>query len=145
MRHSTLRAIATVRTFAHWQRRPGLLAKAARKVIRLRHMWWSWVSGTDIALGARIGERLDLPHANGVVIHQDAVVGDDCMIMQQVTLGQLSRRGAPILEEGVYVGAGAKVLGSIRIGARAQIGANAVVLKDVPAGATAVGIPARIV
>lgn len=65
--------------------------------------------------------------------------------MQQVTLGQLAKGGAPVVERGAYLGAGAKVLGSVRIGAGARIGANAVVLTDIPPNCTAVGIPARIV
>jgi len=86
-----------------------------------------------------------LPHPNGVVMHRDAVIGVNCMIMQQVTIGQLAEGGAPRLGDGVYVGAGAKVLGEITIGDGASIGANAVVLSDVPPGCTAVGIPARVV
>jgi serine O-acetyltransferase len=85
-----------------------------------------------------------LPHPNGVVIHPDAEIGPNCLLFQQVTLGS-SPEGAPKLGGNVVVGAGAKLLGAIRIGENARIGANAVVLRDVPAGATAVGVPAHIV
>ena len=81
----------------------------------------------------------------GIVIHPDAVVEDDCLIMQQVTLGQTAGPGAPRICRGAYIGAGAKVLGPVTVGEGARIGANAVVLADVPAHATAVGIPARVV
>jgi serine O-acetyltransferase len=79
-----------------------------------------------------------------VVIHPDSVIGINCMIMQQVTLA-VGPNGAPHLGAHVDVGAGAKILGGVRIGTDAQIGANAVVLTDVPDGATAVGVPARII
>jgi serine O-acetyltransferase len=86
-----------------------------------------------------------LTHPNGVVIFPEAVVGPNCIIFQQVTIGVGGRKpGAPILGGHVDVGAGAKVLGGVRIGDHAVIGANAVVLDDVPEGATAVGIPAKV-
>ncbi len=86
-----------------------------------------------------------LPHPNGVVIHPGAVVGPNCLLFQQVTLGTGGDKpGVPCLAGHVDVGAGAKILGGVRIGEHALIGANAVVLCDVPAGATAVGVPARV-
>ncbi len=82
----------------------------------------------------------------GIVIHKDAVVGSNVHIDQGVTIGGNAKEvGVPTIGDGVYVGAGAKILGPIHIGKGAKIGANAVVLCDVPEGATAVGIPARIV
>lgn len=101
----------------------------------------------DIHPAATIGRRLFIDHAMGVVIGETAVIGDDVTIYQQVTLGgvELTKvKRHPTLEDGVVVGAGAKVLGNITIGKNAKIGANSVVVKDVPAGSTAVGIPARI-
>lgn len=114
-----------------------------RKMFRLRHRFWSMVTGTDIGLGARLGQGLGLPHANGVVIHEDTVIGDNCMIMQQVTIGIIEAH-PPTIGSNVYIGAGAKVLGNIRLGDRARIGANAVVLHDVPEDHTAAGVPATI-
>jgi serine O-acetyltransferase len=102
------------------------------------------VTGSDIDPNATIGRGLSLPHPTGVVVHRDAVIGDNCMIMQQVTIGQLAESFAPRIGNGVYIGAGAKVLGGVVIGDRARIGANAVVLCDVPADHVAVGVPARI-
>ena len=86
-----------------------------------------------------------LPHPNGVVIHEDAVIGDDCMIMQQVTIGMIGTGQVPRIGNGVYIGAGAKIIGKVEVGDGARIGANAVVVDDVPAGCTAVGVRARVI
>lgn len=106
-----------------------------------------WLTGIEIHPGATIGRRVFIDHGMGVVIGETAVIGDDCTLYHGVTLGGTSwNKGKrhPTLEAGVVIGAGAKVLGPIVIGASAKIGSNAVVVKDVPRGATAVGIPARI-
>src|SRR5262245_29320016 len=111
----------------------------------LAKRWWSVISGADVPLSASIGPGLWLPHPNGVVVHPSTIIGANCTLMQQVTLGLGGRvPGAPILEDGVLVGAGAKIIGGVRIGVNARIGANAVVTCDVPAGYSAVGVPARI-
>jgi serine O-acetyltransferase len=110
----------------------------------LRHRFWSVVTGADIPLNSRIAGRLELPHPNGIVIHPDSGIGPNCMIFQQATLA-VGSDGAPRLGGNVLVGSGAKLLGGIRIGDNAQVGANAVVLHDVPLGATAVGVPARLI
>ncbi len=106
-------------------------------------------TGIEIHPGASIGQRVFIDHGFGVVIGETAVVGDDCTIYQGVTLGGTSlAKGAkrhPTLEAGVIVGAGAKVLGAFTVGAGAKIGSNSVVVKPVPAGATAVGNPAHLV
>jgi serine O-acetyltransferase len=109
------------------------------------HRFWSAVCAADIPLGARVGGGLILPHPAGVVVHPEAIVGPNCLLFQGVTIGYGPKPGLPCLEGHVDVGAGAKILGGVRIGAHAKIGANAVVLEDVPSGATAVGIPARVV
>lgn len=106
-----------------------------------------WLTGIEIHPGATIGRRVFIDHGMGVVIGETAIIGDDCTLYHGVTLGGTSwNKGKrhPTLENGVVIGAGAKVLGPITIGAGAKIGSNAVVVKDVPANATAVGIPARI-
>lgn len=108
-----------------------------------------FLTGIEIHPGAVIGRRVFIDHGMGVVIGETAEIGDDCTIYQAVTLGGTSLyRGAkrhPTLGKGVVVGAGAKVLGGFSVGDGARIGSNAVVVKPVPAGATAVGNPARIV
>jgi serine O-acetyltransferase len=106
------------------------------------------LTGVEIHPGAQIGSRLFIDHATGVVIGETAVVGDDVTLYQGVTLGGTSlHKGKrhPTLEDGVIVGSGAQVLGPITVGAGARIGANAVVLSDVPRGVTMVGIPARMI
>lgn len=87
------------------------------------------------------GRRVTLPHPYGIIIHSRTVLGDGVVIMQQVTLGGRvpGVNEAPVIEDGVYIGAGARVLGGVHVGRGAVIGANAVVTRDVPAGATVVG------
>jgi len=106
-----------------------------------------WFTGIEIHPGATIGRRVFIDHGMGVVIGETAIIGNDCTLYHGVTLGGTSwNKGKrhPTLESGVVIGAGAKILGPITIGEGAKIGSNAVVVKDVPANATAVGIPARI-
>ena len=107
-----------------------------------------WLTGIEIHPGARIGRRFFIDHGMGVVIGETAEIGDDCTLYHGVTLGGTSwakGKRHPTLADQVVVGAGAKILGPITIGTAARVGSNAVVVKDVPPGATAVGIPARII
>ena len=123
-----------------WQARLYWLARFMSHIGR-------FFTGIEIHPGATIGHRVFIDHGMGVVVGETAVIGDDCTLYHGVTLGGTSwNKGKrhPTLENGVVIGAGAKVLGPITIGAGAKIGSNAVVVKDVPANATAVGIPARI-
>ncbi len=128
---------------AHVMWRAGLLWLA-----RTVSLFARWGTGIEIHPGATIGRRFFIDHGMGVVIGETAEIGDDCTIYHGVTLGGTSwEKGKrhPTLGNNVVIGAGAKVLGPIKIGNNARIGSNAVVLKDVPEGATAVGIPAHIV
>jgi serine O-acetyltransferase len=107
-----------------------------------------WLTGIEIHPGARIGRRFFIDHGMGVVIGQTAEIGDDVTLYHGVTLGGTTwnqGKRHPTLADGVVVGTGAKILGPIHIGKGAKIGSNAVVVKDVPAGCTAVGVPAHIV
>ena len=107
-----------------------------------------WLTGIEIHPGAEIGDRLFIDHGTGVVIGETAVVGNDVTLYQGVTLGGTSlHKGKrhPTLEDGVIVGSGAQVLGPLTVGSAARIGANAVVLSDVPHGMTMVGIPAKAI
>jgi serine O-acetyltransferase len=140
---------------------PGLHAIYIHKLARwfwLNNLRWlgrltsqlgRWLTGIEIHPGAKIGCCVFIDHGMGVVIGETAEVGDGCTIYQGVTLGGTSLyRGTkrhPTLGSGVVVGAGAKVLGGFTVGDGARIGSNAVVVKEVPAGATVVGIPGRIV
>jgi len=137
---------------------PGLHAllvhRLARRLWRWNLKWLArfvshlgrWLTGIEIHPGAQIGRRVFIDHGMGVVIGETAEIGDDSTLYHGVTLGGTSwNKGKrhPTLGKGVVVGAGAKILGPIFIGDGAKVGSNAVVVKDVPAGATAVGIPAR--
>ena len=118
----------------------GLLRQCFTKYYVLQHRFWSAVTGADIPLNCRIQGGLQIPHPNGIVIHPEAVIGPNCLILQQVTIVS----GA-IIGGQVDIGSGAKIIRGVSIGNHAKIGANAVVLRDVPAYASAVGIPARVV
>jgi serine O-acetyltransferase len=107
-----------------------------------------WLTGIEIHPGASIGRRFFIDHGMGVVIGETAEIGDDVTLYHGVTLGGTTwNKGKrhPTLGRGVVVGAGAKILGPIHVGEDAKVGSNAVVVRDVPSGATAIGIPARIV
>lgn len=129
---------------AHWCWNHGFkwLGRAISQLSR-------WLTGIEIHPGAKVGERVFFDHAMGVVVGETAEIGDGCTIYQGVTLGGTSlykgEKRHPTLGRDVVVSAGAKVLGGFTVGDGAKIGSNAVVIKPVPAGATAVGIPARII
>ncbi len=130
--------------------------RVAHFFYKKRRFFWSrfvsqvgrFLTGIEIHPGAQIGKNLFIDHGMGVVIGETAVVGDNCTIYHQVTLGGTGKEKGkrhPTLGDGVLVSTGAKVLGPITIGNGAKIGANAVVLADVPENATAVGIPAKVI
>ena len=123
-----------------------LWVRRARFVARMGSQLTLWLTGIEIPPGATIGRRVFIAHGMGVVIGETAEIGDDVMLYHGVTLGGRQREGGkrhPTIGDGVAVGAGAKVLGPITIGARSVIGANAVVTKDAPADSILVGIPAK--
>jgi len=130
-----------------WRWRWRLLARILSNVARL-------FTGIEIHPAAKIGKGFFIDHGNGVVIGETAEIGDDVTLYHDVTLGgiapavdsgaQVNTKRHPTLRDGVIIGSGAQVLGPIVVGECARVGANAVVLKDVPAGATVVGIPARV-
>jgi serine O-acetyltransferase len=134
-----------LRAIRRYQAARGPFAPLVRRYWVLQHRFWSVVTQADIPLDTVIGGGLKLPHPNGIVIHPDTRIGPNCLIFQQVTLGTRPEQPvAPRIGGHVDIGAGARILGNVTIGDHARIGANAVVLCDIPAGATAVGIPARI-
>jgi len=133
-----------------WHRAvPNRLWKAGlRWLARWLAHWGRFFTGIEIHPGATIGRRVFIDHGMGVVIGETAEIGDDCTLYHGVTLGGTSwnqGKRHPTLGRGVVIGTGAKILGPILVGDGAKIGSNAVVVRDIPPGATAVGIPARIV
>ena len=126
----------------------GLWNMGLKWIARLLSTLARWITGIEIHPGAKIGQRVFFDHGLGIVIGETTEIGDDCTIYQGVTLGGTSLykgvKRHPTLGKGVVVSAGAKVLGGFMVGDGARIGSNAVVLKEIPAGATAVGIPARV-
>ena len=124
-----------------------LYEKGFRFIPRLISAIGQFLTMVDIHPGAKIGRGVFIDHAVGVVIGETAIVGDNVLIYQQVTLGGVSLshgKRHPTIEDNVIIGAGAKVLGNITIGKDSKIGANSVVIKDVPPSSTAVGVPARV-
>ena len=128
---------------AHW-----LYQKNCRFLARLVSQWSRFWTGIEIHPGARIGKRLVIDHGMGIVIGETAEIGDDCLIYHGVTLGGTGKdqgKRHPTIGNNVLISAGAKVLGPFRVGDNARIASNAVVLREVPEDATAVGIPAQVV
>lgn len=128
---------------AHW-----LYCRHRKFLARLVSQWSRFWTGIEIHPGARIGRRLVIDHGMGIVIGETAEVGDDCLLYHGVTLGGTGKdqgKRHPTIGNNVLISCGAKVLGPFRVGDNARIAANAVVLSEVPADATAVGIPAQIV
>ena len=132
-----------IQKLAHW-----FWVRGLRWLGRFTSHLGRFLTGIEIHPGATLGKRLFIDHGMGVVIGETAEIGDDVTLYHGVTLGGTTwNKGKrhPTLQNGVVVGAGAKILGPIVVGAGAKVGSNAVVVKDVPPGATVVGIPGRIV
>ena len=128
---------------ANWEYRHGL-----RFLARLTSQWARRRTGIEIHPGATIGERLVIDHGMGIVIGETTIIGDDCLIYQGVTLGGTGKETGkrhPTIGNHVMIGAGAKVLGSFKVGDNSRIASNSVVLKEIPPNSTAVGVPARVV
>ena len=136
--------LRAMRLYQRHKASKGPVGALLRSYGKMAHAFWSIISASDINRNTQISAKARFPHLTGVVVHKGSVIEEDGQIMQQVTIGQLAGTGAPVLRKGCYIGTGAKVLGEITIGEYARVGANAVVLQDVPAGCTAVGIPAKV-
>ena len=127
------------------RRKPGILRKLQLKLYWLLSRIVETATGITLPLEAKIGPGLRIYHFGNIVIHSEAVIGSNCTLRHGVTIGNRVPDGpAPVIEDRVEFGAYAQVLGNVHIGRDAKIGAMTVVLCDVPAGATAVGVPARI-
>ncbi|HEX4131712.1 MAG TPA: serine O-acetyltransferase [Pirellulales bacterium] len=143
------RAVAVYR-FGVWRMRlrPKWLRAPFSMLYRFLYRRVRNLYGIELPYSAKLGRRVIIEHQSCIVIHGDCMIGDDCIIRQGCTLGNRTLDApfdAPMLGRRVNVGAGAKILGAVTIGDDVNIGANAVVLSDIPSGATAVGIPARLV
>ncbi len=132
--------LKSIRKYQKWQAYGGTIGRFFQIGNVLQYRFWSIVTGAEIPLNCNIQGGLLLPHPNGIVIHPEASIGPNCLVFQQVTIV-----GGVKIGGHVDIGAGAKIIRPVSIGDHAKIGANAVVLCDVPAGATAVGIPAKII
>ncbi len=140
----------------YWKMREEVVNPRSKKCMLLR-LWYLFrikrsdafnnaSMGTNLNSGAYFASKPHLPHhLNGIIISHYARIGKNCTIHQQVTIAQDENNKAAVIGDNVLIGAGAKILGNVTIGDNAKIGANAVVVKDVPANATAVGVPARII
>lgn len=137
--------LASIRRYQRAQHYVQLFAWIVKVCAVSQHRFWSIVTGADIPINTQIGGGLLIPHPNGIVIHPGVTIGPNCLILQQVTLGSNEAGDLPMIGGHVDIGAGAKLIGKVSIGNHAKIGANAVVLIDVPAYATAVGVPAKII
>lgn len=135
--------------FGRWRYRirPAWLRKPFSLLYKIMRTANQMVTGIELPCETLVGRRLRIEHFGGIIVSGDTVIGDDVVLRHGVTLGlrRTNQRGAPRIGNRVDIGAGAKILGPVGIGDDAVIGANAVVLDDVPAGALAVGIPARII
>src|SRR5262249_43128373 len=129
------RLLRAIRGYQRGKARGGLLGWLSCKYHLVQHRFWGVVSGAEIPINSTIGGGLMIPHPNGIVIHPEARIGVNCIIFQQVTIGGEGGTEVPAVGGAVLLGAGAKVLGGVVIGDRARVGANAVVLRDVPVAA----------
>lgn len=140
--------VMAVYRFGRWRygARPALLRRPLSLLYKCLKIAVQITTGVDLPCEARVGRRLVIEHFGGIVVSGDSVIGDDVTLRHGVTLGlrRTGVAGAPVIGNGVDIGAGAKILGPVHVGHGAVIGANAVVLCDVPPGALAVGVPARI-
>lgn len=136
--------LRSIRQYQKYTTSSNGLLRLLSKIEVIKYRFWSVITGADIPLNVQIGGGLLLPHPNGIVIHPDAIIGANCLIFQQVTIGNRSKGTPPVIGGHVDIGAGAKILGNIRVGNHTVIGANAVVINDVPDNHSAAGVPAVI-
>ena len=138
--------LASIRAYQHCKKKNNLLALICAKFSVLSYRFWSIATGAEVPINGKVGGGLLIPHPSGIVIHPGSHIGVNCLIHQQVTIGV--NRGSnktPVIGGHVDIGAGAKIIGDIKIGDHALIGANAVVVKDVEPYAIVAGIPAKVI
>lgn len=130
--------LRAIRRYQKAKARGGLLGWVTQKYWVVVHQFWSVMTQSEIHLQTQIAGGLRLPHPTGIIIHQDSKIGPNCMIFQQVTLASAVEMGGH-----VDLGAGAKIMGPLKIGNHVTVGANSVVTRDVESGKTVAGVPAR--
>ncbi|MGI9317930.1 MAG: serine O-acetyltransferase [bacterium] len=142
-------AALTVHRFGAWRMKvqPRIFRLPFSLVYRIFYSWVIILYGIELPYQTKVGRRLVIGHQNGIVISHNSVIGDDCVIIQNVTLGQRPGAGddAPTLGNGVLIGAGAVLIGGIVIGDNVKIGPNSVVMNDVPSNSYVFGNPARVI
>ena len=132
--------IKSIRQYQKWQNR-GVFGRIIQKYTVLEHRFWSIVTGADVPINSQLSGGIILRHPNGIVIGPTGtIIGPNCIIFQQVTIVNQVKIGGDVL-----IGTGAKIIRPVTIGDHARIGANAVVVCDIPSGATVAGIPAKII
>lgn len=136
--------LKSIRDYQKYSSKKTFLTLIYKKIAVVRHRFWSIMTGADIPLNSQVDGGLLIPHPNGIVIHPNSQIGPNCLIFQQVTIGEKDG-GIPKIGGHVDIGAGAKILGKIIIGNHVRIGANAVVINDVADGCAVAGIPARVI
>lgn len=138
--------LKTIRQYQKYKNSKNIIYRTiVSKWCVLRHVLWTTVTGAEIDLSCKIGGGLLIPHPNGIVIHPKVIIGNNCLIFQQTTIGTNHKSSIPpVIGDHVDIGAGAKILGNVQIGHLSKIGANSVVTKNVPSNSTAIGIPAKI-
>ena len=140
--------VMVVYRFGRWRYtvRPGFIRPPLSLLYKLMLAFVKAITGIELPCETQVGRRLKIEHFGGIIISGDTVIGDDVIIRNGVTIGlkNTGQRGAPVLGDRVDIGTGAKLIGPIRIGNDVAIGANAVVLCDVPDGCIAVGVPAVV-
>ena len=133
--------LGAIRTYQAHRDRGTLMSSIRWRIAAARWRFWGVVGGISIPLRCQIGGGLQMPHTNGIVINVSARIGCNCDIYQQVTIGEMKGK-SPTIGHRVFIGPGAKILGGVKIGDGASIGANALVIHDVPAGARVFATPA---
>ena len=140
------RLLRAIRKYQACISRDRRIARIWSKRWVVAYRFWTVVTASDIPINSQLGGGLLLPHPSGVVVHPSAIIGPNCLLGAHAVIGTGGKiPGFPTLAGHVDVGAGACVLGGVRLGEHSRVGANAVVIQDVPPGATAVGVPARII
>jgi serine O-acetyltransferase len=135
--------LSAIRSYQANRDRSGILSGLRWRIAAMRWRFWSIIGGVSIPLRCQIGGGLQMPHTNGIVINVGAKIGCNCEIFQQVTIGE-GKGGCPEVGSNVSIGPGAKILGAVKIGDGSRIGANALVVCDVPDGSLVLAAPAEI-